>query len=45
MEEVNEDIDRFQYGNRVRRHWFRTGLRIHLNPVRVAALASSYLPS
>ncbi len=43
MEEVNEDIDRFEYGNRVRRHWFRTGLRIHLNPVRVAALASSVL--
>lgn len=43
MEEIEEDIDRFHYGNQVRRHWFRTGLRIHLNPARMAALASSFL--
>lgn len=43
MEEVNEDIDRFEYGNRVRRHWLRTGLRIHLNPTRIAVMASSCL--
>lgn len=44
MEEINEDIDRFQYGNRVRRHWLRTGFRIHLDPARIAALASTCLP-
>jgi hypothetical protein len=41
MEDVHEDIDRFEYGNRVRSHWFRTGLRIHINPTRIAALAAS----
>ena len=43
MVEVNEDIDRFEYGNRVRRHWLRTGLRLHLSPARIAALASNCL--
>lgn len=44
MEDVAEDIDRFEYGNRVRRHWLRTGLRIRLNSARVAALAAKCLP-
>ena len=43
MEEVEEDIDRFEYGNRIRRHWLRTGLRLHLSSARIAALASSCL--
>lgn len=44
MEDVVEDIDRFEYGNRVRRHWLRTGLRIRLNSARVAAMAAKCLP-
>ena len=43
MEEIREDIDRFEYGNRVRRHWLRTGLRIHLDSARIERLASGYL--
>lgn len=39
MEEVADDLDRFEYGNRVRRHWLRTGFRIHLSSHRVARLA------
>lgn len=39
LAEVEEDIERFRYGNRVRAHWLRTGCRIHLNPRRVWALA------
>ena len=44
MGEVDEDIDRFEYGNRVRRHWLRTGFRIRVNPTRLAALAAKHLP-
>lgn len=39
LDEIAEDIDRFQYENRVRSHWLRTGLCIHLAPHRVATLA------
>lgn len=45
MSEVNEDIDRYLYGNRVRRHWLRTGFNIRLDHHRIAALASSLLRS
>jgi hypothetical protein len=44
LAEVMEDIDRFEYGNRVRHHWLRTGCRIQISPERVAALARRYLP-
>lgn len=43
LAEVEEDIERFQYGNRVRAHWLRTGLRIHLDPARIWALAQRCL--
>jgi hypothetical protein len=36
--EVHEDISRFEYGNRIRQHWLRTGLRIRVNSARIAAL-------
>lgn len=39
LEEVAEDIEHFQYGNRVHSHWLRTGLRMHIAPQRLAALA------
>lgn len=39
IEEIADDIEHFEYGNRVRPHWLRTGLRIHLNPQRIEALA------
>lgn len=45
MEEVEDDIDRFEYGNRVRSHWLRTGLRLHLDPQRITALARRCLES
>jgi hypothetical protein len=45
LQEIAEDIDRFQYWTRVRRHWLRTGFRIHLDPLRVAALARRCLAS
>lgn len=37
--ELREDIARFEYGNVVRQHWLRTGLRIRVNSARVEALA------
>ena len=37
--EVDGDLDRFDYGNHVRPHWLRTGLRIRLCSERVAAMA------
>lgn len=43
--EVREDISRFEYGNLVRQHWLRTGLRIRVNSARIAALARPYLKS
>lgn len=39
LAEVEEDIERFRYGNRVQTHWLRTGCRIHLNPHRIRGLA------
>lgn len=43
MAEIAEDVERFEYGNRVRRHWLRTGLRIHLSPARIRKLAAKCL--
>lgn len=43
MAEIEEDVERFAYGNRVRRHWLRTGLRIQVDPSRIAALAKECL--
>jgi hypothetical protein len=43
LTEVEADIERFRYSNRVRPHWLRTGLRIHLDPVRIWAWAQRCL--
>jgi hypothetical protein len=43
LSEVAEDVARFQYGNWVRRHWLRTGLRLQLDPERITALARRHL--
>jgi hypothetical protein len=40
MDEVRDDLEHFEYGNRVRRHWLRTGLCIHVSPKRLARLAN-----
>ena len=45
LAEVETDLERFRYGNRVRAHWLRTGCRIHLNPARIWALARRCLAS
>lgn len=45
LEEVAEDVERFEYGNRVRSHWLRTGFRIHMSPGRIRALAAKCLKS
>ena len=43
LAEVEADIERYRYGNRVRTHWLRTGLRIHLDPARIWTLAQRCL--
>lgn len=43
LAEVEEDLERFRYGNRVRSHWLRTGCRIHVNPQRIWELAKRCL--
>jgi len=39
LAEVDADIDRFEYGNRIRKHWLRTGLRIRMCGVKAMAVA------
>lgn len=43
LAEVEEDMERFEYGNRVQPHWLRTGLLIRVNQARIAALARTCL--
>jgi len=43
LAEVDTDIDRFEYGNRIRKHWLRTGLRIRMCGVKAMAVAEELL--
>jgi hypothetical protein len=44
LAEVNEDIDSYEYGNRVRSNWLRTGFLIRLNSARIRAMARQCIP-
>ena len=43
LEEVDAALSDFQYVNRARRHWLRTGLKIRLSGRKVRALAGDLL--
>jgi len=43
LEEVDAALSDFQYVNRARRHWLRTGLKIRLSGRRVRELAADLL--
>jgi hypothetical protein len=44
LAEVSEDIESYEYGNRVRSNWLRTGFMIRLNSARIRAMARQCLP-
>ena len=43
LEEVDAALSDFQYVNRARRHWLRTGLKIRLSGRKSRALAAELL--
>jgi hypothetical protein len=43
LTEIDDDLDRFEYGNRTRKHWLRTGMKIRLSSARVTAFATRFL--
>ena len=43
LEEVDATLSDFQYVNRARRHWLRTGLKVRLSGRKVRELAADLL--
>lgn len=44
MSDIREDLQDFEYRNRVNPQWLRTGFLIRLSPARIKALARQCLP-